>query len=247
MFAFDSRPRARNHELNRHATTPSILLVSFLALVLGPGCAAFNATFFKEKDSLSTVDELLSQIERVHVESEISKERVRASVSALHGIVAPDFSGNAVAAHGEFVNAITQSEKQAEALRMSVKPMKKMAQEVFDRWADDLEAFASGEMRQRSQSRLESTRARYERILAAVEPTQWSFDAFNRGMRDHALFLGHDFNAQAVSEIEDGVSVLTREAEDLDGRFNACLIAAQEYVQTAALPGQHAEPPRAEQ
>lgn len=227
------------------SSTAVLLASTVLSTSTFVGCASLNSTLFSgDDDTLSQVDNLLTQIERVHTESELSKAQVRATIATLQQIASPEFGGDAVAAHTEFLETITTAEEQADELRSTVKPMKKMADGVFKKWANDLAEFSSDEMRQRSQIRLEKTRRRYDALLAEVEPAQWAFDAFNRGMRDHALFLGHDFNATAVSEIGEGVSSLSRQAEDLDQRFDACLIAAQDYVQAAALPGQVAEPHR---
>lgn len=218
------------------------LLTSTLAIfaaVAFSGCA----TFFSSKNSLTRVDELLGQIEKVHVETELSQEAVTAAATALQALVAADFSGDPVTAYNVFLNAIESSEQQANRLRTSAADMKDLAEDVFYRWAKELSSFTSAEMRQRSQLRLERTRDRYKEILAAVEPAQWSYDSFNRTLRDHALFLSHDFNTTSVGEIGDGVVVITGQSEELERRFDACLSAARNYVDATALPG-HAEPPR---
>lgn len=199
----------------------------------------FESSFSgKKKDGLVRVDELLLKIEQVHVETEVSKETVRESMRALRTLVAPDFGGDALGSYDAFVKAIEQGEKQAVALRKSVEPMEKTAEQVFSDWAKSLESFSNAEMRERSQLRLENTRERYEAIISAVEPAQWAFDALNRTLRDHALFLSHDFNATAVTELEGEVEGLMKHASQLDKRFDATLKAAKRYVRSTALRGQ---------
>lgn len=209
-----------------------------------PGCASvLNSSFLgssslEESEGLTQVDDLLGRIERVHVEAQLSKESAQSALAALSGLVAPDFGGDPMAAYAEFVAAIDRSEEQAEELRGSIGPMKATADAVFRQWAFDLEAFGNVKMRQRSQVRLEATRSRYEALLAQVEPAMWAYDSLNQGLRDHALYFSHDFNAAAVAAVELEVYALADQAAALGLRFDACLAAAEDYVRAAALRGQ---------
>ena len=180
----------------------------------------------KESRSIHRVDDLLSCIEKVHLESELAQERVREALGALHQIVSPQFGGDPAADYGAFIQAIETSEEQAEALRSSFDPMRESAQAMFDQWTHDLTAFTNPELRQRSRDRLDKTRQRYQAILAALEPTQAEYEAYNLSMRDCALFLGHDFNSEAVEAIVPSVRSITKQAKDLDVRLEACKQAA---------------------
>ena len=99
-----------------------------------------------------------------------------------------------------------------------------------------MQAFTSLELRLRSQTRLMATRERYNAILVAVDPAQPSFDGFNKNLRDHALFLGHDFNAGSVSQIVEDVRMLTVRVAELDITLDACQEAARGYLEASALP-----------
>lgn len=209
------------------------------------GCANLEATFFQPKDSLALVDDLSDRIEEVHVASEVAKERMTAAVETLRSIVSPDFRGDGLSAHAELTRAIEQSEEQAEVFRERVADMKDTAKELFDRWASDLEGFTNAEMRQHSQRRLEETRTRYQAIVAAVDPAQWSYDAVNRSLGDHALFLGHDFNRAAVASLRPGVDSLVAQGGELESRLVLGMTAAKEYLDHASPPGAvAAEPPK---
>jgi len=192
--------------------------------------------FSEEAARPSKVNDLVSWIERVHVESELSREKVHAAAGALRAIARQDFQSDALSAFKEFSRVIDQSERQAMKLRSTIEPMKAAASPVFEQWSNDLVSFTSSGMRQRSQARLDTTRAKYQSIVAAVEPAQSTLDSFNLGLRDIALFLGNDFNATSVTAIQDDALALAKLAADVDGRLEQSLIAAEEYVQSSALP-----------
>lgn len=210
-----------------------------LPLLCLASCASMGGLFSgSSKSGLSLVDQLLNQVERVHVEAVLSRERMANALESLHDIVSPGFQGDALAAFALFEDAVDRSEDQALRLENSMKPMQRSADEIFDRWNDNLKAITSESMRRHSQERLFSTRERYEEILAELEPTLASYHGFNRILRDHALFLSNDYNAAAVAEIEREVSDLLVRARDLDVRFQTSQAACEEYVRTSALRGQ---------
>lgn len=215
--------------MNRQIVTKA--LAAILPLTLITGCATTNGA-----DGPAKVEGLVGWVERVYVETELAKESAHLALETLKTIAASDFDGEAVAAYEQLMTSIKRSEDQARKVRSNVASMRSAARPVFMQWTEDLEDFSSPEMRRRSLTRLVNTRGQYDAVVVAIEPAQAAFDAFNKSLRDHALFLGHDFNPTAVAEIQDLVKDLAITITDLDTRFDACLVAAQAYVRMASLP-----------
>ncbi len=203
-----------------------------LPLTCVTGCGIFSG----DDAGPSQVGDLVSWVERVYVDSELSKEKAQVAMERLQAIVASEYSGDAVRAYQEFSEAVDESERQAQKLRDAVEPMKEAAEPVFEQWSIDLLAFKNLEMRHRSQARLEATRERFDAIVATVEPAQSSYDAFNQGLRDHVLFLGYDLNPAAVADVQSDVQVLAAKASELEVKFDEALQAARAYVDSTALP-----------
>ena len=190
----------------------------------------------KRGDGPVQVNDLVGLIERVYVDAEVSKERLQAAVDELQAMVSSNFKDDAMTAYARLVVVIDRAEKHADQLRSSVEPMKEAAGPVFDQWETDLDAFSGQRLRERSRKRLNATRARYETIVAAVDSVQSAYDAFNRNLRDHALFLSHDLNPAAMAEIQDDVTALAGDARKLQDGLDDCLMATRVYVEAAALP-----------
>jgi hypothetical protein len=178
----------------RRLPTQSIVVSLPLVLSLA-ACAVMPGFSSKKSDGLSRVDELLEHVERVQVESVVSKERSEATLDSLEAMVDSDFSGDPVAAYGQLSTSLDESKAQAKALSDSVKPMESLASKVFQEWTESLEEIGNSKVRQRSQARLEATRARYRAVLESAIAAQIAYDSFNSDINDHALFLEHDFNA----------------------------------------------------
>lgn len=197
-----------------------------------PSCGMFST----QNKGLAQVDDLVGCIERVYVDSELARDKSAAAMVALRDLTAPDFHGDAVLGHAQLVEAIDGAEKQAKDLRFSVDRMKRAAGPVFSRWARDIEAMQTPELKQRSQARFDETKQRYQAIVGSADPTLVAYDAFNRSLRDHALFLGHDFNAGSVAALADDVRKLQNDGGTLVAAFQVCMQTTRAYVDSAALP-----------
>jgi hypothetical protein len=206
-----------------------------LPLLLGLAACASTS---EQSASVRQVDDLLASIERVQVDVTVAKERAHGALRDLTALLAPGFTGDAAKAYAGVRASIEQSEKQTQALHSSLTPMTEAAESVFRRWATDLEAFGNTRMRQRSQTRLDETRARYQTLLNSTQSALISFDSFNADLRDQALFLGSDLNAASIAAILPDVRELHKQATELDGRADLCASAARAYVESAALHGQ---------
>jgi hypothetical protein len=216
-------------------TTSPLRTLAIVAALSSMGTACMSTN---EKDSLEEVDNLVARVERIYVESELVRERAREAVDTLHKIVAPDFEGDPVAAYGEFVDAVERSEAQAAVFSDCIDPMKDSAASVFGQWETDINIFTSAVMRARSEERLQETRGRFEEVVASIDPTATSLGEFNAALRDHVLFLEHDFNPAAVAAIGGEVTSLTEHAEVLDTNLESCLVTTLAYVRSTALPGE---------
>jgi hypothetical protein len=192
----------------------------------------------KNARSLKRVDRLLDRIEAVHVNSELSMERMHDAMDTLYLLASPDFQGDAVEVYSQYVLAVDESEDQAEDLRDAFDDMQSSSEVVFDQWAVDLQSFSNAKMRQRSRKRLETTRERYDAIEDAIEPAQSAFDILNICLRDQAVFLGNDLNRDALAAVGEELRAMSKLVSELDGRFDSAQAAAEAYIASRSLPGQ---------
>ena len=214
----------------RRSTLP--LLTATAALVLLPACA----TFFEESVPLQEVDDLVGRVERVHVECEIARTRVATTLGQLATLVSPSYAGDVMQGYAQYVAAVEASEKHAGQLRSAVAAMRAAAEPFFERWEADLDQYASTSMRERSLGRLAETRARYQAVTTVVEPVSEGYASISATLGDLVLFLSHDFNPSALEQAREELEDLSQRAAELDGQLQACMQAAREYVERAALP-----------
>ena len=223
-------------------TNPKLarLAAVLVALPALTGCEAVSNLFVKQSggSSLASVDGLMDEVEHVHVETALARQRLAEAMDSLQVLVAPDFGGDALSSYALFVDAVERSEEQAAELRARSIPMQDAAEHVFSTWAADLDGFADDGLRSVSRARLEESRARYDAIVTGLVPAMARCDEMNRTLRDAVLFLGHDFNASSVAELAQDVEAMDARVADVDALFDESLEAAREYVRAAAMPGE---------
>jgi len=222
----------------RHRVLALSLALAAPILAALPSCSILPGYSSKKNDSLSRVDQLLTNVERVQAEAVLAKERSAAAFEALKGVVAPDFRGDPVTSYAKLVETIELSKKQQQKLESAIAQLKPNADTVFRDWAESLQSMGNIKLRRASQTRLVETRARYDAVASTAINAQIAYEAFNSDLKDHAVFLEHDFNAAAVAAIADDVSSLDEESEDLGDRLESCIGASKAYVEHAALRGQ---------
>lgn len=206
---------------------PVLALAATLTGCFGPQAAV----------GVQQVDSLVGRVEKMHLDAELGRERVQAAVDQLRDIVHREFTGDVAEAYALFVEAIASSEQQTNRLRGNLEPMQKTAAEVYESWTADLESFTSPTLRQRSEQRRDLAAQRYVAVVTAMGPAVEGLEAYNKQLRDHALFLSYDLNASSVKDLEPELEILRDNAAALDERIDHLLLAASDFVRATAPLG----------
>jgi len=206
--------------------------LSALALAAGLGACATTS----QSASIVRVDDLVTRIEAVHLEAELAKETVYTMLLALRPVIVPT-QGDPRAQFDTFLGALDASEQRAEKFERMLAPMEQSARQVFSRWEQDLRAIESDSMRELSRTRMQDTRVLYDNVLRTTKSSDKRLRELNCGLRDLALFLGHDFNAGSIASIEGEAYSLRDLAKQLGQDLDRCMQAAEAYVNRAAPLG----------
>jgi hypothetical protein len=161
---------------------------------------------------------------------------VREAVETLTWLTSDDFDGDPLEVHAAMALAAERADLQAKELELSIAPMKASGEALFQRWTNDLESFRSASMRARSAERLAQTRARYDAIVASVEPAFARLQELNVLLGDSVLFLANDLNAGAIADLRGDIESMLASAKALSAELEVCLSAADGYMRSAALP-----------
>lgn len=212
----------------RKLLRPSIALFAVLA-----GCATGN----DRQQAPVKVDELMTWVERVHIEAERARDSISDSFERLNVLAAGRFEGESAAVvYARFVQSIDVAEEQAKRFTASVGPMLESAEPVFEHWQADVALISSERLRQRGELRFQVAKERYNAIASVAVPAQTELNGFVQSLRDHALFLGHDLNASAIDDIQEEVKMVAETALQLDRNLELTMASSRAYAEQSSLP-----------
>jgi hypothetical protein len=214
--------------------------ISCLASVALAACSASGP-----KQGLVRAEDVLSNVERIYVECELSKARAHTALEALRAVAAGNFAGDGQESYLALTETIEASTIQCAVLAETLDPLRSASIAYFQRWQTSLADIANSGLRERSAARLEQARARCDAVEAALQPAIRAYRELDTEMRDCTTFLGNDLSAGALAEIASDVAHLGELEAALDAELEACLTAAQEYLRSVALPGQVETPGQA--
>src|ERR1700712_3995612 len=114
-------------------------------------------------------------------------ERFRATVKVQGGELEERYDS----LHAELERCGARSD----ALRKRIAEVEDVAEALFEEWQEELGQYQSAELRAASARRLESPRARYRPMIAAMKRAQRRVEPVLAAMRDIVLALKHQLNA----------------------------------------------------
>jgi len=182
------------------------------------------------------VREVAMRVEAVQEQAQRAQETSANALRTLKQFATGDFGGNPLGAYSVLERAVADSAAQEEALRQTVEPMQKAAEQLFAGWGSDLETYSSPEMQQRSQERLRTNRERVQAEVQSAAATLAVYSEINHSLRHHVLYFGRDLNQEGLLAVQGEVQALVQRASVLDRKLGECRAAARAYADSIALP-----------
>jgi uncharacterized protein YhaN len=130
------------------------------------------------------------------------------------------------AEYKKLVKDIGKSQKAREDVRTKAEAMQKAADAFFQDWQESLAGYNSDEMRAKSEDRMNTTRANYDKIFEAGARAGEEFETFIAALDDQVRYLGIDLNPTAIAGLTD-------EAAELNEQADAFFAAIDDTIQEA--------------
>lgn len=138
--------------------------------------------------------------------------------------------GDLEAVYDELDAEFRRSESKAEDVRKRIRSIEQVSSDLFEEWEDELDGISSSDLRSRSREKLRDTRARYERLIAAMRRAERSMEPVLTAFRDQVLFLKHNLNASAIASLEGSVGTIESDVERLIREMQASIREADAFL-----------------
>ena len=136
---------------------------------------------------------------------------------------------------------LTRTGKRREAVRRAATEAKAESTDYFRAWAGSLPLIEDDELRERSETRLRDSRARFAGIVEAGLRAASAYEPFVARLRDQWNYLGHDLNPSGVESLRPDAQKTADEGTQLLNEIDDSLLQSRQYV--ASIRSRQPPPP----
>ncbi|MBL7214981.1 MAG: DUF2959 domain-containing protein [Phycisphaerae bacterium] len=164
-----------------------------------------------------------------------AKEQFASALAEFTAVI--NYSGGELEEKYKTLDAeFKKSQSKAKAVSGHISDIKRVAAALFAEWEDELELYTSDSLRQASQTKLNQTKQRYGRLIAAMEKAESKIKPVLSAFQDQVLFLKHNLNAQAVASLQDELSTVENEIAILIREMERSIEEADAFIQQMTEP-----------
>jgi septal ring factor EnvC (AmiA/AmiB activator) len=206
--------------MKRQMTVLAAALAAAIALPAAPATAQAGpdqtATFLKTVEN--TVKAIADAREQLH--------KTVTTYNSITDMTAKDVKG----AYKDLGKQVTDSEKKVADCRPPVDAMNNAAKGYFTAWETSAASISDADLRKRSEERLASARAQFEKIASAGADARQSYDTLLKDVKDQYTFLGHDLNASAIETLKPNAAKFNGRANTLFTKVDGVTGMYNEYI-----------------
>ena len=204
-----------------------LLLISMPAVAL-PGC---TSTYYKTMEYFGKEkrDILSSRVQAAKTDQAQAKEQFQSALDRFSKLVNAD-GGDLKVAYEKAKSDLDTSQAKAQSVRDRIKSVENVGTDLFNEWQQEIGQYTSPDLKAKSQAQLDSTRTKYNEMLAAMKRAEAKMDPVLAAFKDNVLFLKHNLNAQAVASMRGTVSELEGQIASLIQEMERSMSEADKFV-----------------
>jgi len=192
------------------------------------GCSsAYYAAL--EKVGIEKREILVDRVEAARDAQQDAQTQFKDALEQFKALVGYD--GGKLEAMYESLRATSEaSTAKAREVRDRIAAVKDVAEALFKEWEGELQQYSDAGLRHKSQRQLNETRARYGRVVAAMDRAAARMDPVLAVLHDQVLFLKHNLNASALGSLEGTSTSLQKDVDTLVADMQAAIAEANRFI-----------------
>lgn len=197
-------------------------------LSLAAGCSSMYYSGM-EKLGIEKREILVDRIEAAKEDQLASKEQFSDALEAFRAVVnvKPSELANL---YDNLKSEYDDSAASAEDIRDRIDSVKRVAEDLFDEWQDEIERYDNASFKRQSQQKLTQAKTTYQDYIRAMDKAESKLAPALKVMEDHVLFLKHNLNAQAITNISAELSDIELNVESLLQAIEQSIDEADRFI-----------------
>ena len=142
------------------------------------------------------------------------------------------FDGGELEAQYERLNsAYERSAERAAEIGGRIDKVTKAANTLLDEWRDELKDYHDDKLRRVAERQFDETRARAEKLIAAMRTVEQRTEPVLALFRDQVLYLKHNLNARAISALDSERERIQQDVDGLIADMQAAIDEANDFIE----------------
>ena len=207
----------------------TLLCASLLALTFTlSGCESVYYSAM-EKVGLHKRDILIDRVEETKESQQESQEEFQSALEGLTTLI--DFKGGELQKTYDALNDDYQSSlKAANEVSTNIDKVEDVADALFNEWNEELEQYKSASLKRQSSQKLSETKSQFNTLLRSMRNAESKMEPVLSSLNDNVLYLKHNLNARAVSEIKGEFTNLKRDIQQLMNDMNESIAESNKFI-----------------
>lgn len=199
-------------------------------LALSPGCkSAYYGTM--EAFGVHKRDILVDRVETARDKQEDAKEQFATALEEFRSVVAFEEGSDLENMYKKLNRSYERSDNAAGDVEDKIDAVESVATSLFKEWERELDDYSDDALRDASEQQLHDTKARYERMVAAMRRAEASMQPVLDALKDQVLFLKHNLNAQAIASIQGTAAGIQDDVAELIAEMERSIAEANSFIE----------------
>jgi hypothetical protein len=182
-----------------------------------------------EKFGVHKRDMLVERVEDAKDSQEEAKEQFASALEEFLSVTEYE-GGDLQTQYDKLADELERSEEKAREVRSRIDSIETVAQSLFREWESELEQYSNQTLRESSENQLDSTRARYDRLMVVMRRAEDRMEPVLAAFRDQVLYLKHNLNARALASLEATSVGLQQDISELIAQMEGSIEEATSFI-----------------
>lgn len=184
-----------------------------------------------EKVGMHKRDILVDRVEDAQDAQQDAQQEFQSALEQLSSLINFD-GGELQTVYEQTQDAYDDSANAAARVNQRIEQIEDVADDLFDEWQDELALYDSATLRRTSEAKLKQTQRSYHTLLRVMKRAAAKMDPVLATLKDNALYLKHNLNAQAVGAIQGEYANLQQDIEQLINEMNLSIRESEKFLAT---------------
>lgn len=204
--------------------------VAWLLLLLIAGC---SKTYYSAMEAIGKDkrDLIRDGVEEVRDSQKETKEQFEDALEQMRRLYGTG-GGDLEKMYDRVRASYEASSRRAKDLAFRVERVERVAHDLFAEWEKEISSISGRDLQRKSRDKLRQTQRRFDELHAAMVRAERSTRPVLVKLHDQVLFLKHNLNAQAVSNLSGEVKDIERSMQDLMRAMNAAISEAEAFIRS---------------